>query len=102
MNHVERTLSEVKTPSHPTSKSRSRGHLVKSRSSASHHSDVSRLLSFPFLLRLENLPHLSRKRFCRERLLNQCYAWFQDPVMDDGVIRVPRHVQHLHLRKAGY
>ncbi len=78
------------------------GYLVKSPSSASRLSDVSRLLCFPFLLRLENLPHFSRKCFCRERLLNQCYAWFQDPVMHDGVIRVPRHVQHLHLRKAGY
>src|SRR5712692_3051809 len=52
-------------------------------------------------LRLEDLAHLGGQRVGREGLGEEGHAGPEDTVADDGIIRVARHVEHLHVGTQG-
>jgi len=51
--------------------------------------------------RREHLPHLAGERVRGEGLLEKGCAGIQHAAMDDGIVRVARHIEHRHVRLEG-
>ena len=52
----------------------------------------------PAVSSAQDLPHLPRERAGRDRLLEKGDARVEDAVLEDGVVGVAGHEEHLHLR----